>query len=175
MKTLAAIAMMGVLPLSALADDTRIHCDGNEDNLNRYLDMHRVLFMERDGSRVGEWYAPEVISHNLDAGGADVRRVTHEDMAEMWKQSKALTPDRVLDNNLILCVDDFVIARVTMKGTRLGPLPDLGPDEEGRYFETTAIDIYRFEDGKVVERWGNNDGIAIMRQLGYLPEMPGEE
>ena len=175
MKVLLTALLALSLPLAAQGAETRIHCDGNEDNLERYLQMHAVLFMERDGSRVGEWYAPVVRSHNQDEGGATIQQVTHADMEAMWANSKKNTPDRVLVNDLILCVDDFVIARVTMKGTRLGPLPNLGPDEKGRYFEASAIDIYRFEDGKVVERWGNNDGVTIMRQLGFLPSADAHE
>ncbi|MEE8306650.1 MAG: ester cyclase [Gammaproteobacteria bacterium] len=157
-----------LLPACGLAGETRIHCEGQEANRDTYLAMHKILFMERDGSRVGEFYAPEFISHNQDEGGGSQELVTHSDMAAMWEQSKLRTPNRVMTNNLILCVDDFVIARVVMKGHRVG-LPGQEPGSEGRYYEASAIDIYRFENGKVVERWGNNDGVTIMRQLGLLP------
>jgi hypothetical protein len=33
-----------------------------------------------------------------------------------------------------------------------------------------ATDIYRFKDNKVVERWGNNDGVTLLRQPGLLKE-----
>ena len=42
--------------------------------------------------------------------------------------------------------------------------------ETGRAYKTSAIDIYRFKDNKVVERWGNNDGVTLLRQLGLLKE-----
>jgi len=156
-----------------MAEDTRIHCEGQEANRDTYLAMHKILFMERDGSRVGEFYAPEFISHNQDEGGGTEQLVDHAHMRAMWEQSKLRTPNRVMTNNLILCVDDFVIARVVMKGHRVG-LPGDDPDSKGRYYEASAIDIYRFENGKVVERWGNNDGVTIMRQLGLLPAAGGD-
>ncbi len=157
-----------LLPGCGMASETRIHCDGQEANRDTYLAMHKILFMERDGSRVGEFYAPKFISHNQDEGGGTKQLVDHAHMEAMWEQSKLRTPDRVLINDLILCIDDFVVARVVMKGHRVGLAGD-APDSKGRYYEASAIDIYRFEDGKVVERWGNNDGVTIMRQLGLLP------
>ena len=34
-------------------------------------------------------------------------------------------------------------------------------------FAASAIDIYRFENGRVVERWGNSDLAGIYQQLGF--------
>jgi predicted ester cyclase len=43
----------------------------------------------------------------------------------------------------------------------------------GRMARTTAIDNFRFEDGKVAERWGNSDGVGLLQQLGLqLPPSP---
>jgi len=33
----------------------------------------------------------------------------------------------------------------------------------------TAIDILRFENGKIVEHWGNQDLLGMMQQLGVIP------
>ena len=170
-----AVALLA-FPLCLRGEEARIHCPEQEDNLQTYLAMHQILFMERDTSRVAEFYAEGFISHNRDEGGGSRRRVSHDDMKAMWERGKRNSPDREIVNNLILCVDDYVIAQVTVKGTRLGPLPNLAPDEKGRYYEASAIDIYRFENGKVVERWGNNDRVTIMRQLGLLPaDEPSED
>jgi len=65
-----------------------------------------------------------------------------------------------------LCAGDLVIARVTMQGTQTGPL--FGMPATNKKYSTTATDVYRFKDGKVVERWGNNDGIGMLSQLGLL-------
>ena len=35
-----------------------------------------------------------------------------------------------------------------------------------RAFKFTAMDIFRFKDGMVVERWGNSDSLILIRQLG---------
>jgi len=159
---LAAIVCAVAAP--AVAMETQ--CKGNEKNLETYLKMYDVLFMKRDESRVLEFYASEFVSHNSDAGAGGAETRTAESMKPMWIDSKKNQPDRVMINELILCAGNLVVARVTMKGTQTGPL--FGMTATGKTYSTTATDIYRFKDGKVVERWGNNDGIGMLSQLGLL-------
>jgi predicted ester cyclase len=152
--------------VSSGASALETHCKGNEKNLETYLKMYEVLFMQRDESRVLEFYSPEFISHNSDAGGGGAETRTAESMKPMWIESKKNQPDRVMINELLLCAGDLVVARVTMKGTQTGPM--MGLPATNKKFNSTATDIYRFKDGKVVERWGNNDGIGMLSQLGLL-------
>ena len=44
----------------------------------------------------------------------------------------------------------------------------------GQSFETTAIDILRFDDdGKCAEHWGLFDAMTAMMQLRLVPAPPG--
>ena len=149
--------------------EPQIHCDGNDDNLATYLGMHSVLFSERDTTRIEEYYAPEVITHNFDSGGSGARTVDTAYLKEMWENSKKNDPRRVMEDELILCVADFVIVRTTMSGFNDGPI--LGQPPTGKPYSFTATDIYRFEEGRVVERWGNADLISMLRQLGFRMQM----
>jgi len=160
------IILAAGLLVAASASATETHCKGNEKNLETYLKMHDALFMQRDAERVLEFYAPEFISHNSDSGGGGAAKVKAERMKPMWIDSKKNQPDRVLTNDLIMCAGDLVMARVTVTGTQTGPM--WGMPATGKAFSTSAMDIYRFKDGKVVERWGNSDGIAMLSQLGLL-------
>jgi predicted ester cyclase len=60
-----------------------------------------------------------------------------------------------------------------MSGKNDGPV--LGHAPTGKPYSITATDIYRFEDGKVVERWGNADLVTLFRQLGFQLEMVSDE
>jgi predicted ester cyclase len=153
-----------VLLVSAPAAATEIHCDGQRENLNTYLNMFDVLFLQRDGSRAGEFYAAEFISHNADAGGSDTTIGQPAQLEAMFKAGKAASPDRTLVNDVIICKDDIVSTRMTVTGTQTGVM--MGNPPTGRKFKFTAMDIFRFKDGKVVERWGNSDSLIIIRQLG---------
>ena len=165
LKTLGlAMILFAVGPLSA-ADKPIISCEGNEKNLQIYLQIHKVLFSDRDGSRVNEFYAEEIISHNTDGGGSVSRTVPSSYLANMWNKSRETTPERVLDDELILCSGDFVIVRTRVRSRDNVGLPPYPPT--GKPFDISAIDIYRFENGRVVERWGNSDVMSQYRQLGY--------
>ena len=167
------IAAIAALTLSvssqtmAAGAPTIVNCDGNP-NLDRFLEMDSVLFNgPRDGSRAAEFYADPFLSHDSDRGdaeGVQERRPSH--MAGIAAGTKATFPDRVLKNDLIACADDLVIVRVIASGTMSGKM--MGMEPTGKSFKTSAIDIYRFKDGKVAERWGNSDGLGMLAQLGLL-------
>jgi len=159
------LAMALVAPAwVASAVATEIHCDGQQENLSTYLKMFDVLFLQRDGSRASEFYAAEFISHNAHAGGSDTTVGRPAQLEAMFKASRAGSPDRALVNDMIICKDDMVSTRMTVTGTQTGVM--MGNPPTGQKFKFTAMDIFRFKDGKVVERWGNGDSLIIIRQLG---------
>ena len=85
---------------------------------------------------------------------------------------KRAFPERELINDVIVCNDEFVIARVTVRGVMDGPMGDYAPT--GKPFAYTAIDMYRFnKEGKVFERWGVADSGKFLREAGILQEAPG--
>ena len=169
-SVLAALA--GCMASSAFAGSPTVACKGDEKNLSTYLQIHKVLFMERDASRVEEFYAPEVVSHNTDTGGSGARTVNSRQLAAMWSASKKNNPERVLDDELILCADDFIVVRTTLRSN--DTVGVAGNPPTGKSYVTTATDIYRFENGRVVERWGNSDVAGIYKQLGLkvVPDAP---
>lgn len=164
--SIVVAALFSATPFAA----TEMVCDGNEDNLNTYIEMTRILFNERRSERAADYYADEFVSHNVDGGGlgAAVRGPAH--MSRIWEHSKVVSPDRQLINDLIVCSGDLVVARVTVKGTRVTGEMEGNPPN-GRRYEISATDTYRFKDGKVVERWGNNDRITMIRQLGLKVDL----
>lgn len=164
MWLLARIIVVISMLYTPASAQVRIHCDGQTENLNTYLKIHKILFTDRNTDRVEEFYADRVLSHNNDSGGPG-SYVVPEDMRKMWDQSRENNPNRVLDDELILCVDDFVVVRTTIKSAFNTPMAGFEPT--GQPYEATATDIYRFQDGKVVERWGNADLAHIFRQLGF--------
>lgn len=153
------------LLLAAAPAAPEIRCEGHEANLATYLGMTKILFNELQAERAGEFYAPEFITHNSDEGGSSATVSTPARMAAIWDWTRKNDPGRILVNNLIICRDDLVIAQVTLSGSRAGDTLEGRPEGRRRY-RTTAIDMYRFKQGKVVERWGNSDLVSVIRQLG---------
>ena len=61
---------------------------------------------------------------------------------------------------------DKVAARVTITGTHTGVL--MGVPPTGKKIVFTGIYICRISNGKVVEHWGEEDGVSLLAQLGAI-------
>ena len=62
---------------------------------------------------------------------------------------------------------DKVAARFTMRGTHRGPF--LGVPPTGRSITVAALNLYKFADGKVVEKFGQPDLLGLLQQIGAVP------
>jgi len=69
----------------------------------------------------------------------------------------------------LIAEGDKVVARVTMTGTHTGNFWGIPPT--GKRVNLTAIYIVRIADGKIVEHWGEEDGLAVLKQLGFKPKL----
>jgi ketosteroid isomerase-like protein len=62
---------------------------------------------------------------------------------------------------------DLVVTRIRARGRfaeDLGPIPATGGP-----LDVTATAIYRVDDGRLTEHWGETDSLTLMQQLGVLP------
>ena len=159
-------ALLLATPLLAIAAEPQVQCPANDPNLKTYLEMTARMFQPRDAAQASRFYAAEFVSHNQDSGGGGPTRLTPAVFQKVYGGSLKTYGERKMENDLILCAGDMVVARVIMTAKMTGPLG--AQAATGRTSRTSAIDIYRFKDGKVVERWGNNDGISQLWQLGLL-------
>ena len=62
--------------------------------------------------------------------------------------------------------NEQVVTRFAIRGTRRGDLKGLRAT--GRKFKVSGISIIRFEHGKAVEEWIEEDRLGPMRQLGVV-------
>jgi steroid delta-isomerase-like uncharacterized protein len=63
---------------------------------------------------------------------------------------------------------DLASAQVTITGKHTGDW--MGVPASDKSFEIESIDIIRIEDGKCAEHWGVTDNMALMMQIGAIPE-----
>ncbi|HET9950180.1 MAG TPA: ester cyclase [Candidatus Eisenbacteria bacterium] len=107
-----------------------------------------------------ELHAPEF--RDRSAAG---RGETRDDYRRMLESFYAAFPDfrtRIED----LVVDETratVAIRWAARGTHRGPY--LGVAPSGRALEFAGIEIVRVEGGRIVERWGEWDGMSLLAQL----------
>lgn len=77
-------------------------------------------------------------------------------------------PDVSFDVEDQIAEGDMVVTRWSATGTHEGELMGFAPT--GTKSTITGIGIDRIEDGKIVEAWTNWDTLAMMRQIGAIPE-----
>jgi steroid delta-isomerase-like uncharacterized protein len=67
----------------------------------------------------------------------------------------------------MIAEDDKVAARFTMRGTHRGPFFGVPPTEKP--IDVQAMNIYRFDGGKIVEERGQPDLLSLLQQIGAVP------
>ena len=100
------------------------------------------------------WYMP---SRTISVRSA-------EELIEAGKMVRKGFPDITFSIEEIFATGDRVIFRYLEKGTHLGEYA--GIPATGNKYEISGIDIWRFENGKVVEVRSDNDMLGLMQQLG---------
>ena len=80
-------------------------------------------------------------------------------------------PDLRMEPQDVLVSDDKVVIRSKITGTHQGEL--MGIPATGRSIDVSVIDIIQFrDDGLAHEHWGVIDSMAMMQQLGVVPDGP---
>ena len=96
---------------------------------------------------------------------------TKEGVKSFFRMFTAAFPDLKMTAEDLLVSDDKVVARAKATGTHRGDF--MGMPATGRRIDVQLIDILRVgEDGLVHEHWGVFDQLAMMQQLGAIPEGP---
>jgi predicted ester cyclase len=62
--------------------------------------------------------------------------------------------------------EDSIAIAYTLTGTQMGSLMGIAPT--GRRMKIRGMQISKFKDGRMVERWGSSDELGMLRQLGSL-------
>ena len=94
-----------------------------------------------------------------------------EGFGEFFRLYRAAFPDLRMDPEDVLVSGDKAVARVRATGTHQGEF--MGVPPTGKSIDVQLIDIIRFgDDGLAREHWGVFDAMAMMQQLGVVPEGP---
>lgn len=115
-----------------------------------------------------EVVAPDVVDHDP----APEQGPGPEGFKEMFRTMRSAFPDLEVTPEHMTATDDDVALAYTITGTHEGEFLGLAPT--GRKVTARGVQIGRFEDGRLVERWGSSDQLAILQQLGAEPQPGGE-
>lgn len=113
----------------------------------------------------GDLLAADFVEHEETPGLAPTR----DGVKEFFRMYLAAFPDLHMDAQDVIATGDKVVARARITGTHRGEL--MGMPATGKSVDVQLIDIMRFgDDGLVREHWGVIDALAMMQQLGAIPE-----
>lgn len=77
---------------------------------------------------------------------------------------RAAFPDLFLDVHEVIAEHDRIALRYTLRGTHDGELMGIPPS--GKRVSSDGMVFARFDNGKVVERWGVQDMLTLLQQVG---------
>lgn len=109
-----------------------------------------------------EIHAPEFRDRSAVGRGDtrdDYRRMLVE-FYEAFPDFRTVIEDLVADETR-----GTVAIRWTARATHRGPY--LGVEGSGRTIDFAGIEIIRVEGGRIVERWGEWEGMGLLAQLGF--------
>ncbi|PPK85195.1 steroid delta-isomerase-like uncharacterized protein [Neolewinella xylanilytica] len=89
---------------------------------------------------------------------------------DFFTMMRTAFPDLTLEVEHMVTDNDNVGFAYTVSGTHKGEFMGLAPT--GKRFKARGLQIGRFENGKLIERWGSSDELGILKQLG-ADKIPG--
>ena len=77
-------------------------------------------------------------------------------------------PDLHMAPEQVVVEGNLISTRWRATGTHLGPLDDIAPT--GKRIDMSGQVIMRFEGTKIAEEWESFDEVAMLKQIGAMPE-----
>lgn len=81
---------------------------------------------------------------------------------EFFTKLRIAFPDLKVSVDYMVADEENVAIAYTLTGT-------LGVKGSGRRVSARGLQIARFENGKIAERWGSSDELGILKQIGAAP------
>jgi len=77
-------------------------------------------------------------------------------------------PDLSVTPETIVQDEDTIAFAYTLTGTHTGPLGKIPPT--GKKVKIRGMQISKFKDGKMIERWGSSDERTLLKQIAVIPD-----
>ncbi len=110
--------------------------------------------------RLDEVFAADAVDHDPAAGQGPGAAGFQQFFTELGSGF----PDAQIELQSLVADDEQVAIAYTLTGTHQGEFQGIAPT--GRRIEARGVQVGRFADGMIVERWGSSDELGILQQLG---------
>src|SRR5436190_20268577 len=132
-----------------------------EEN-KKIVHHYQEIYNSNDLDSLDEVVAKDLLTPKIMVGipaGIEGAKAAHRIMLAGFPDYQTMIDDLIAEG-------DKVVARITMSGTNSGSFMGMPPT--GKYVSFTGIYIARIANGKIVEHWGEEDGVNLLQQLGVL-------
>jgi steroid delta-isomerase-like uncharacterized protein len=110
---------------------------------------------------------PEVVAPDChDHDPAPGQHMGPEGYQAFFTQLRSAFPDMQVEVKKLVADGDSVAFAYTLTGTHQGDFN--GHKPTGKAIKVRGMQIGRFVDGKMVERWGSSDELGILKQIGAI-------
>ncbi len=109
---------------------------------------------------IGQDYADSVVGDGSPVGPEGFKQAVNGIRSDF--------PDFDITIDDMISEEDKVAVRWTFRGTHKGELMGIAPTNKQVEFD--GVYMYRFTDGKLVERSGKRDMFSLMKRLGVIPK-----
>ncbi len=137
---------------------TPILADQEQEKTNKELAIKIMdIFNSKKLSELDDLIAADYIDHT---GMKDKKEYIQavQSYYSAFPDLKATVEDSVSEN-------DKVVLRTTFEGTHKGSFMGVRPT--GHTIKWSGIGIFKFKNGKLVERWNASDVFSFLQQIGY--------
>lgn len=107
-----------------------------------------------------------VAANSVDHDPAPAQAPGPQGYRDMFAELRAAFPDFHVEVEHVTAAGADVAFAYTITGTHEAEFQ--GHAASGKPIEVRGVQIGRFEDGKLVERWGSSDQLGILTQLGLV-------
>ncbi len=110
-------------------------------------------------------FAADVVDHDPAPGQGK----GPEGFIQFFTGFRSAFPDLAIAVDHMVADEDNISIAYTATGTHQGNF--MGIPATGKKIKVRGLQIARFENGKIAERWGSSDELGILKQIGAWSEV----
>ena len=121
-------------------------------------------FAEAVGTGNYELFKDVVASDCVDHDPAPGQVPGPDGYRALFTEMRRAFPDMKVELAELVADEEAIAFAYTFTGTQDGPL--MGIPRTGKKVKIRGLQISKFRDGKMVERWGSSDQLGMLQQIG---------
>jgi steroid delta-isomerase-like uncharacterized protein len=111
-----------------------------------------------------ELFKDAVASDCVDHDPAPGQVAGPDGYRSLFTEMRRAFPDMKVEVAELVADEEAIAFAYTFTGTQNGPL--MGNPPTGKSVKIRGLQISKFRDGKMVERWGSSDQLGMLQQIG---------